>query len=53
MEVKPMKELYQNADMEIVEFSVEDIIATSDMPQTHPGINPNCENEGPPNDAFL
>ena len=29
MEVKPMKELYQNADMEIVEFSVEDIIATS------------------------
>ena len=47
-----MKELYQNADMEIVEFSVEDIIATSDMPQT-PMSNPKCENEGPPNDAFL
>ena len=51
-----MKELYQNADMEIVEFNAEDIINTSDMfifPTLSKYYNPNCENEGDPGDAFL
>lgn len=36
-----MKELYMNAEMDVVKFSVEDVIATSF------GGNPECENEGP------
>ena len=49
MEVKPMKELYQNADMEIVEFNAEDIINTSDM-FIFPTL---CDKDGPASDAFL
>ena len=29
IEVKKMKELYQNAEMDVVKFSAEDVIATS------------------------
>ena len=47
-----MKELYENAEMDVVEFAVEDVIATSDSPPTA-SKNPNCENEGPAGDAFL
>ncbi|MBQ3215457.1 MAG: hypothetical protein IJB11_04985 [Oscillospiraceae bacterium] len=52
-----MKERYENAEMEVVKFGVEDVINTSKEPNlnttdtTH--YNPNCENEGPAGDAFL
>ena len=55
-EVKQMKELYLNAEMDVVEFSVEDVIVTSPTTEaTTESIhyNPNCENEGPAGDAFL
>ena len=48
-----MKELYENAEMDVVEFAVEDVIATSDSPPTADEFNPNCENEGPAGDSFL
>ena len=50
-----MKELYLNAEMDVVEFSVEDVIATSNKTEstTSSHYNPNCENEGPPGDSFL
>ena len=48
-----MKELYENAEMDVVEFAVEDVINTSDT-MTYPShFNPNCENEGPAGDSFL
>jgi len=51
-----MKELYLNAEMDVVEFSAEDVIVTSPTTEaTTESIhyNPNCENEGPAGDAFL
>lgn len=49
-----MKELYLNAEMDVVEFSVEDVIATSPTETTaSEHYNPNCENEGPTGDSFL
>lgn len=33
-----------NAEMDVVKFSVEDVIATSTEEEER---NPNCENEGP------
>ena len=47
-----MKERYENAEMDVVEFAVEDVISTSDS-LTSSSYNPNCENEGPAGDAFL
>ena len=46
-----MKELYLNAEMDVVEFAAEDIIVTS--PTTASTQNPNCPNEGPAGDSFL
>ena len=49
-----MKERYENAEMDVVEFAVEDVINTSDLnPTTSSHYNPNCENEGPAGDSFL
>lgn len=51
-----MKELYLNAEMDVVEFSVEDIITTSPgggSNTTASTRNPNCENEGPAGTSFL
>ena len=52
-----MKELYLNAEMDLVEFSVEDVIVTSPVADTttteSEHYNPNCENEGPAGDSFL
>lgn len=51
-EVNTMKELYLNAEMDVVEFAAEDIIVTS--PDTTASTqNPNCPNEGPAGDSFL
>lgn len=47
-----MKELYLNAEMDVVEFAVEDVIATS-CPAEAPTQNPNCPNEGPAGDAWV
>ena len=49
-----MKELYLNAEMDVVEFSVEDIINTSVETETTTkkgGLG--GENEGPAGDSFL
>ncbi len=53
--VKRMKELYLNAEMDVVEFSVEDVIATSGTETTKwvPGMGMGGENEGEPGDSFL
>lgn len=53
-----MKELYLNAEMDVVEFAAEDIIVTSPGGSTDEGTtastrNPNCPNEGPAGDSFL
>ena len=48
-----MKELYENAEMNVVLFGAEDIINTSKNPTISTTRNPNCENEGPAGDAFL
>lgn len=47
-----MKELYLNAEMDVVEFAVEDVITTSNS-TTSSHYNANCENEGPAGDSFL
>lgn len=41
-----MKELYLNPEMDVIKFSVEDVIATSVDPTTNTTVNTNCENEG-------
>ena len=43
-----MKELYLNAEMDVVEFTVSDVITTSSEETTTWTQNPNCPNEGPP-----
>ena len=48
-----MKERYENAEMDVVKFTVEDVINTSDSLTTSSHFNPNCENEGPAGDTFL
>ena len=49
-----MKERYENAEMDVVIFSAEDVINTSDAYTTiDHHFNPNCENDGPAGDAFL
>ena len=48
-----MKELYENAEMNVVLFGAEDIINTSTSTTSTLSFNPNCENEGPAGDAFL
>lgn len=51
-----MKERYENAEMEVVKFGVEDVINTSNgmwEPTESSHYNPNCENEGPTGDSFL
>jgi len=48
-----MKELYENAEMDVVALGAEDVISTSDLFTTPTYYNPNCENEGPAGDAFL
>ena len=54
-EVNTMKELYLNAEMDVVEFAAEDIIVTSPGTgaETESTQNPNCPNEGPAGDSFL
>ena len=48
-----MKERYENAEMDVVEFAVEDVISTSDT-MTYPShFNSNCENEAAAGDTFL
>ena len=49
-----MKELYTNSEMDVVEFSVEDIINTSveETTTTKKG-GLGGENEGPAGDSFL
>ncbi len=47
-----MKELYLNAEMDVVDFAVEDIITTSPNP-TSSTQNPNCPDEGPAGDAWV
>ncbi len=44
--------MYLNAEMDIVEFSVEDVIATSPSSTTKKG-GLGGENEGPAGDSFL
>ncbi|MBQ7345098.1 MAG: hypothetical protein IJW45_03430 [Oscillospiraceae bacterium] len=48
-----MKELYLDAEMDVVKFSVEDVINTSNSTtsETHSGLG--GENEGETGDAFL
>lgn len=41
-----MKELYQNAEMDVVKFAAEDVIATS-SPFAPPTL---CDNELPPDE---
>ncbi len=49
-----MKELYLNAEMDVVEFSVEDVIATSlGGAESSSSQNANCPNEGPTGGNFL
>ena len=50
-----MKELYLNAEMDVVEFSVEDIINTSVETETTTTKKGGLggENEGPAGDSFL
>ena len=51
-----MKELYLNAEMDVVEFSVEDIINTSVETETTTTTKKGGlggENEGPAGDSFL
>lgn len=53
-EVKRMKELYLDAEMDVVKFSVEDVIATSVSEETTTewqGMG--GPNEGAPGDSFL
>ena len=47
--------MYLNAEMEIVEFSVEDVIATSPLEETTTTQKGGLggENEGPAGDSFL
>lgn len=45
-----MKELYQDAEMEVVKFSVEDVITTSNT-ETRPGGGMGGPNETPPDYA--
>lgn len=40
-----MKNFYENPEMEIIEFSVEDVIATSSLPP----VTSDMENMGPVN----
>lgn len=48
-----MKELYLNAEMDVVEFAAEDIIVTSPGGTTASTQNPNCPNEGPAGDSWV
>lgn len=48
-----MKELYLNAEMDVVDFAVEDIITTSPDNTTASTQNPNCPDEGPAGDAWV
>ncbi len=49
-----MKELYFEAEMDIVEFCVDDVITTSNGTSRNTGIGGlGGENEGPAADAFL
>lgn len=45
--------MYLNAEMDIVEFSVEDVIATSPTSTTSKQGGLGGENEGPAGDSFL
>lgn len=47
-----MKELYLDAEMDVVKFSVEDVINTSETTSwSHSGMG--GPNEGEPGDSFL
>lgn len=46
-----MKELYLDAEMDVVKFSVEDVINTSETTWSHSGMG--GPNEGEPGDSFL
>lgn len=48
-----MKELYLNAEMDVVEFAAEDIIVTSPTTEAESTQNPNCPNEGPAGDSWV
>ena len=56
MEVKTMKELYFEAEMDIVEFCAEDVVTTSgpnSQSTTSKQGGLGGENEGPAGDSFL
>lgn len=48
-----MKDQYQSAEMEVVNFDATDVINTSDVAFTTSSRNPNCPNEGPAGTSFL
>ncbi len=49
-----MKELYLNPEMDVVKFSIEDVIATSVVEDpTTVSTNVNCDSEGERDDNFL
>lgn len=50
-QMNEVKHMYLNAEMDVVEFSVEDVIATSPNNENQGGLG--GENEGPAGDSFL
>ena len=49
-----MKDQYQSAEMEVIDFDATDVINTSDVwTDGTTTRNPNCPNEGPAGTSFL
>lgn len=55
-QMNEVKQMYLNAEMDVVKFSIEDVIATSNDSSTTSSSNKGGlggENEGPAGDSFL